>query len=61
MPAFASLSDWWEMGKSRIKRLTINYCCCSSQSKSQERDLLARLASHLKSRLDLGVLSCLEA
>ena len=49
------------MGKSRIKGLTINYCCCRSQSKSQERDLLARLASHLKSRLDLGVLSCLEA
>ena len=61
IPAFASLSDWWEMGKSRIKGLTINYCCCRSQSKSQERDLLARLASHLKSRLDLGVLSCLEA
>ena len=27
MPAFASLSDWWEMGKSRIKGLTIDYCC----------------------------------
>ena len=41
MPAFASLSDWWEMGKSRIKGLTIDYCCRRSQSKSQERDLLA--------------------
>ena len=61
MPAFASLSDWWEMGKSRIKGLTIDYCCRRSQSKSQERDLLAQLASHLKSCLDLGVLSCLEA
>ena len=49
------------MGKSRIKGLTIDYCCCRSQSKSQERDLLARLASHLKSQLHLGVLSCLEA
>lgn len=41
MPALASLSDWWEMGKSRIKGLTIDYCCRRSQSKSQERDLLA--------------------
>ena len=41
MPAFASLSDWWEMGKLRIKGLTIDYCCHRSQSKSQERDLLA--------------------
>ena len=41
MPAFASLSDWWEMGKSCIKGLTIDYCCRRSQSKSQERDLLA--------------------
>ena len=49
------------MGKSRIKGLTIDYCCCLSQSKSQERDLLARLASHLKSQLHLGVLSCLKA
>ena len=61
MPAFPSLSDWWEIGKSRIKGLTIDYCCRHSKLKSPERDLLARLASHLKSRLDHGVLSCLEA
>ena len=61
MPAFPSLSDWWEMGKSRIKGLTIDYCCRHSKSKSPERDLLARLASHLKFRLDHGVLSCLQA
>ena len=61
MPAFPSLSDWWEMGKSRIKGLTIDYCCRHSKSKSPERDLLARLASHLKFRLYHGVLSCLQA
>ena len=49
---FPSLAKWWEVGKSRVKGLTISYCSRRSRSGSQERDLLVRLAKHLKSRLD---------
>ena len=52
---------WWEVGKRRVKGLTISYCSRRSRSASQERDLLVRLAKHLKSRLDIGLVSCLGA
>ena len=58
---FPSLAKWWEVGKSRIKGLTISYCSRRSRVASQERDLLVRLAKHLKSRLDSGLTSCLGA
>ena len=58
---FPSLAKWWEVGKSRLKGLTISYCSRRSRSPSQERDLLVRLAKHLKSRLDSGLVSCLGA
>jgi len=57
---FPSLAKWWEAGKSRIKGITIDYCCRRASSRSQARDLLARLVGHLKARLDDGHLSCLE-
>lgn len=57
--AFPSLSKWWEEGKSKIKGLTISYCCDRSRANSQSRDLLSRLAAHLKLRVDEGHLSCL--
>ena len=48
---FPSLARWWEVGKSRIKGLTISYYSRRrSRSVSQERDLVVRLASHLNSR-----------
>lgn len=56
---FSSLSKWWEAGKSRIKGLTISYCVQRSRVNSQSRDLLSRLAQHLKTRLDDGLISCL--
>ena len=46
---------------SRVKGLTISYCSQRSRSASQERDLLVRLAKHLKSRLDSGLVSCMGA
>ena len=58
---FPSLAKWWEVGKSRVKGLTISYCSQRSRSVSQERDLLVRLAKHLKSRLDSGLVSCMGA
>ena len=54
---FPSLAKWWEASKSRIKELSINYCCAKSSDNAVKRDLLSRLASHLKERVDSGVLS----
>ena len=56
---FPSLALWWEAGKSKIKGLTISYCATRSHAASQVRDLLSRLAAHLKLRVDEGHLSCL--
>ena len=53
---FPSLAKWWEAGKSRIKGLSIKYCCGKSSDNAVKRDL-SRLASHLKERVDGGVLS----
>ena len=55
---FPSLSDWWELGKHKIKELTINYCSKKAKERRAER-ALSRLADHLKSQVDLGRLSCL--
>ena len=56
---YSSLAKWWEDGKARIKGLTTSYCCWRSRQASQARDLLTRLAEHLKSHVDLGCSSCL--
>ena len=56
---FPSLSDWWELGKHKIKQLTIDYCSKKAKGCRAERALLSRLADHLKSHVDLGRLSCL--
>ena len=59
IPRFPSLAKWWEKGKSLIKGLTIRYCCDRSAARSKNRDLLVRLADHLKARVDAGSVSCL--
>ena len=56
---FPSLSDWWELGKHKIKDLTITYCTKKANERRAERALLSRLAEHLKAQVDLGRLSCL--
>ena len=53
---FPSLAKWWEAGKSRIKGLSVNYCCSKSSEVAVKRDL-SRLATHLKERVDSGSLS----
>ena len=58
-PRFPTLAKWWEKWKSIIKELTIRYCCSRSSQRSQHRDLLSRLADHLKCRVDAGFISCL--
>ena len=57
--SFRSLVEWWDEGKARIKGLTINYCKQRSQSKRLERDILDRLATHLKVSVDAGRCSLL--
>ena len=57
---FPSLAKWWEAGKSRIKGLTIRYCCLRSSTQSCNRDLLVRLINHLKVKVDLGSTFCLD-
>ena len=56
---FPSLAKWWDVGKSKIKGLTISYCVRGSQKQNQTRSLLSRLAGHLKELLDAGMVSCL--
>ena len=54
---FPSVAKWWEAGKSRIKGLSVKYCCSKSSDAAVRRDLLSRLASHLKERVDGGLMS----
>ena len=56
---FPSLSDWWELGKHKIKDLTIGYCSKKAKERRAERALLSHLAEHLKAQVDLGRLSVL--
>ena len=56
---YPSLPDWWELGKYKIKTLTIKYCSKTATERRVEWALLSRLVDHLKSQVDLGRLSCL--
>ena len=56
---YPSLSDWWELGKLKIKNFSIKYCSKKAKERRAERAFLSRLADHLKSQVDLGRLSCL--
>ena len=51
---FSSLLDWWDAGRSRIKKLTLNYSRHRNSSKSFERSLLSYLPSHLKPLVGSG-------
>lgn len=53
---FPSLAKWWKAGKSHIKGFSINYCCAKSLDNTVKRDLLSRLAPHLKEGVDDGIL-----
>lgn len=45
------------MGKSRIKGLSIQYCCQRPNSSSAKRKLLSDLAMHLKAKVEGRMLS----
>ena len=58
--SFSSLAKWWDEGKNNIKGLTIRYCCSCTVDCNFKRDLLSRLATHLKARIDASFTSCLD-
>ena len=58
---YPTLAKWWDAGKSRIKGITIAYCSQKAKKESATRDLLTRLASHLKSRVDAGFVAYMAA
>ena len=51
-PFFPSVGKWWDKGKTLIKALISQHCSAKALKKRQERDLLNRLASDLKVKLD---------
>ena len=57
---FASLQSWWDAGKSKINGLVINHCTKLASERAWSRNLLVNLASHLKSRVDSGAVSCFD-
>ena len=58
---FASLQEWWDVGKSKIKGLAVAYSSSKKNASLQARTLLSNLAVHLKSQLDCGRVSCQDA
>ena len=57
---FPSLPLWWDVGKKKIKRISIYYGSVHKRERNSTRELLCALADHLKSRLDEGFTSCLD-
>ena len=55
---FVTVMDWWEVAKSKIKGLTVTYCKNRAERLRNRRDLLVRLVSHLKGRVDGGHSDC---
>jgi hypothetical protein len=58
---FSSLSKWWETGKKKLKRIAIHFGSVKKLERESSRTLLGALASHLKTRIDEGLVSCLDA
>ena len=59
-PFFPCVGKRWDKGKTLIKALITQHCSAKSPKKRQERDLLNRLASQLKAKLDAGMSSVAE-
>ena len=55
---FVTVMDRWEVAKSKINCLTVTYCKNRAVCLRTRRDLLVRLVSHLKGRIDVGHSYC---
>ena len=47
--------DWWELGKSKIRGISIVFCKELLAKRRCMRGMLSNLAQHLKSKVDNGV------
>ena len=52
--------NWWDVGKLKIKSLTIQYCTSRAKRKRSRRAMLTSRANLLKSELDKGRVSVLD-
>ena len=55
--SFSSLQRWWDRGKELLKGLAINFCTQKSQVVKSSRRIFNDLSSHLKCKIDQGVVS----
>lgn len=58
--SFLSLLDWWDLGKARIKSLSIDYCRRRSAKMRAQSKLLSEKVAHFKSLVDQGHVSALS-
>ena len=58
--SYHSLQNWWDMGKLKIKYLTMKYCSSQSKRKHAIRTDLENRASLLKAQIDNGQVSCID-
>ena len=58
--SFSSLLDWWDLGKARIKSLSISYCQRRSVRKKARFKLLSEKVANLRSLVDQGHVSALS-
>ena len=58
--SYHSLQNWWDMGKLKIKYLTMKYCSSRSKRKLAIRTALENRASLLKTQIDNGQVSCID-
>ena len=54
------MGKWWDKGKRLIKSIISRHCSTKASNSRRARDLLARLADHLKKKLDAGMTSVAE-
>ena len=59
-PFLPSGGKGWNKGKRLIKSIISRHCSFKASNTRRERDLLARLADHLKKKLDAGMTSVAE-
>ena len=57
--SFPTVMDWGELGKSKIKGITILFCKDLVPKRRCLRGLLSNLAQHVKSKADNWVISCI--
>lgn len=55
-----SLLDWWDLGKARVKSLSIAYCCRRSYERRARSSALSAEVARLKCLVDQGHVSALS-